>query len=407
MNILYVSTLCSKTKFNDLFNKSVVKPAQQAQKYHRLMVEGLAQNEGISVKALTAAPVSRAISNEWYHKREFENINNIEYEYLSFINMPLLRQIGLFITGFIGTLKWCRKHPEGAVVCDVLNISVSSAALFASKLNRTRSVGIVTDVPDYLSKMSGDKINLSSRLISWINTYIMNRFDSYIFLTKQMNQLINLTDKPYVIIEGQVDINMAKAANIISDKHEAKICLYAGTLNKIYGLKLLTDAFSAADIADAELHIYGSGDFVEELKKICIEHTNIKYFGVVPNDAVVVEQLKATLLINPRPTNKEYTKYSFPSKNMEYMVSGTPVLTTRLPGMPKEYEPYVYLIEKESANGIANILTDVLSLSREDLHKKGTEAKKFVLENKNNVVQAAKVIKMIKMIKEKDGLNDR
>lgn len=395
MNIVYVSTLCSKIKFDDLFNKSIVKPQQQAQKYHRLMVEGLAQNEGVYVKALTAVPVSRAISNEGYYKREFENINNIEYEYLPFINMPLLRQIGLFVTGFIGTLKWCRKHPEGAVVCDVLNISVSSAASFASKFSRTKSVGIVTDVPYFLTKMSGDKISPLNSLISWINTFIMNRFDSYIFLTKQMNRLINVTNKPYVIIEGQVDINMAKAANTISDKHEKKICLYAGALNKIYGLKLLVDAFIAADIDDAELHIYGSGDFVEELKKICIEHTNIKYFGVVPNDAVVAEQLKATLLINPRPTNEEYTKYSFPSKNMEYMVSGTPVLTTRLPGMPEEYEPYVYLMEDETVAGSASVLREILSFSREDLHQKGAEAKKFVLENKNNVVQAEKAIRLL------------
>lgn len=395
MNILYVSTLCSKTKFNDLFNKSVVKPAQQAQKYHRLMVEGLAQNEGISVKALTAAPVSRAISNEWYHKREFENINNIEYEYLSFINMPLLRQIGLFITGFIGTLKWCRKHPEGAVVCDVLNISISSAALLATKLNRTNSLAIVTDVPDFLMNMSGKKISLLSRLISSINTFIMNRFDSYVFLTEQMNELINIENKPYVVIEGQVDIDMAKVANTISDKHEKKICLYAGALKEIYGLEMLTDAFIVADIADAELHIYGSGDFAEELRKICMNHTNVKYFGVVPNDIVIGEQLKATLLINPRPTNEEYTKYSFPSKNMEYMVSGTPVLTTRLPGMPEEYEPYVYLIEDETVAGLASVLREILSFSREDLHQKGAEAKKFVLENKNNVVQAGKVVDMI------------
>lgn len=54
-----------------------------------------------------------------------------------------------------------------------------------------------------------------------------------------------------------------------------------------------------------------------------------KYFRVVPNQAVAEEELKATLLVNLRPSNEEFTKYSFPSKNMEYMVLGTPTLTTR------------------------------------------------------------------------------
>ena len=34
------------------------------------------------------------------------------------------------------------------------------------------------------------------------------------------------------------------------------------------------------------------------------------------NDRVVEEQLRATLLVNPRPTAAAFTKYSFPSKNM-------------------------------------------------------------------------------------------
>ena len=34
------------------------------------------------------------------------------------------------------------------------------------------------------------------------------------------------------------------------------------------------------------------------------------------NDRVVEEQLRATLLVNPRPTAEAFTKYSFPSKNM-------------------------------------------------------------------------------------------
>ena len=102
------------------------------------------------------------------------------------------------------------------------------------------------------------------------------------------------------------------------------------------------------------------GDFEEELKEICQEHTDIKYFGIVSNDIVVKEQLKATLLVNLRPTNEEYTKYSFPLKNMEYMVSSTPVLTSNLPGMPEEYKKYVYLIEAELVEGLTSTLRVIL-----------------------------------------------
>ena len=117
---------------------------------------------------------------------------------------------------------------------------------------------------------------------------------------------------------------------------------------------------------------------------------------MVNNEDVVKAELEAALLINPRPTKEEFTQYSFPSKNMEYMVSGTPVLTTKLPGMPKEYYQFVYLFDDETVDGFAETIMSVLSLSEEERLKKGIESKKFVLERKNNVCQAKRIIELIK-----------
>lgn len=394
MEIIYVSSYCSNTKFNKLFKISKIKPAQQAQKYHRLMVEGLVRNKDISIEVISALPLNRSMVDQPYFKSETENENGVRYMYLSFINMPILRHIGLFTTCFFTTLKWCLEAKKGLVICDVLDISVSTAAVLAARFTKTPNLGIVTDVPSLLAGMASKKIGFKRKVIVKTNTFVMDRFESYVFLTECMNDLINKKHKPYVVIEGQVDIDMADTINELSGKYEKKVCIYAGALQKIYGIKLLTDSFIAADVDNAELHIYGSGDFEEELKKICQEHTDIRYFGVVPNDIVVKEQIKASLLVNPRLTNEEYTKYSFPSKNMEYMVSGTPVLTTCLPGMPEVYKKYVYLIEDETVKGLTNTLKVLLSKTREELHQKGQEAKRFVLKSKNNVVQAGRILEM-------------
>ena len=68
------------------------------------------------------------------------------------------------------------------------------------------------------------------------------------------------------------------------------------------------------------------------------------------------------------------------------------MLTTKLPGMPQEYFPYVYTFEDESATGIAKKLKQVLSLPREELYKKGKEAQNYVLRNKSARIQASKVM---------------
>ena len=395
MDILYVSHLCSKDKFKELFERPKIKADQPGQKYHRLMVEGLAQNKGMSIKILSAIPVNRLMSTKLYFKGETEEVNGVEYRYLAFINFPILRHICLFITCFFNALKWYFKNKNGVVICDVLDTTISSAALLFSKVIRINSIGIVTDVPVLLAGISEDRANFISKIAVLIKTFTMNRFNSYVFLTEYMNVLINKKHRSYVLIEGLVDIDMANITNELSGKYEKKVCMYAGQIRNVYGIKLLTDAFIAAGVDNTELHIYGSGDFEEELKKICQKHADIKYFGVVPNDIVVKEQLKATLLVNPRPTNKEYTKYSFPSKNMEYMISGTPTLTSNLPGMPKEYKQYVYLIDDETVEGLTNTLRVILSKTKEELHQKGMIAKDFVLHNKNNIIQAKKILDII------------
>lgn len=174
-----------------------------------------------------------------------------------------------------------------------------------------------------------------------------------------------------------------------------KKCMYAGLLDARYGVKAMVDGFVLANVPDSELHIYGNGPYVDELQKVTQEHPNVIYHGIAMNDEVVRAETEADLLINPRPTYEEFTKYSFPSKNMEYMASGTPVLTTNLPGMPEEYKQYVYLIEDESAEGIAQVMRRVLSLDLKKRKEMGRKAQCFVLKKKNNIEQSKKVLQMM------------
>ena len=153
--------------------------------------------------------------------------------------------------------------------------------------------------------------------------------------------------------------------------------------------------FIKADIPNTELHIYGEGDFRKELEELAKEYSSVKYMGIAPNNVIVENELKATLLVNPRPTDADYTKYSFPSKNMEYMASGTPILTTRLPGMPKDYYDYIYTIDGNSKEDITAALQKVLANSQAELLCMGKKAKAFVLENKNNVAQSARILALL------------
>jgi len=83
------------------------------------------------------------------------------------------------------------------------------------------------------------------------------------------------------------------------------------------------------------------------------------------------------------------------------MLSGTPVLTSKLPSIPEEYFEYLFFIEGEvTPESIKNSILQTLCLEEKELVEKGERAREFVLTNKNYEVQGEKILKLINDIEE-------
>ena len=174
-----------------------------------------------------------------------------------------------------------------------------------------------------------------------------------------------------------------------------KSFVYAGSIDKLNGIDVLVKAFKDID-TDYELHIYGSGDYENELNETIKTHQNIKYFGVVTHNQIQEIIQNASFLVNPRDTTNEMVKYSFPSKNMEYLASGTPFLCTKLPCLPSEYYEYLNLFEFDDVIGVKKGIESVLNQNYLDLLDKAKKGQLFMLENKNNQAQTKKILSLIK-----------
>lgn len=385
MHIIYAVTTCSDKVYKQLFSQVKVKPAFQSQKYHRLLIEGLAA--GAKVDVVANPPVNRSVLKEQFVKLPREEEGGACYRYIPAIRNPIAKAVCVGLGTFFQTLFLAKK--DSAVVVDCLNRMTALSAMLAARLRGKQCIGIVTDLPDMLG---------GSQFSKKIANFVIRHCTGYVLLTEAMNGYLNKAGKPYVILEGHSDITMRERIPDMDKKTSPRICFYAGGVSRQYGLANLVEGFRAAELENAQLHIYGPGDYVKELQEIAREDDRVFYGGMLLNTEIVGKEQEAALLVNPRPTGEEYVKYSFPSKTMEYMASGTPVLTTVLPGMPKEYHPYVYLLEDESAEGITKKLKEVLAQSDEALFQKGCEARRFVLEEKNNVIQAKKILDLLEEV---------
>lgn len=387
INIVYASFHCSESMFERLFRDSDHKPGQAIQKYNRLLAEGLAQQSGVRVYSICELP----ITEENYHKKFFhrmnETIHDVRYYYISLVNIHRLKDILAVISAFWACAKICCKK-DAMVISDILNAPVALGAFLAARLCKKKYVAIVTDAPQFVYFDS-------DVFYHKVSDFLIKYASGYVLLTEQMNDLYNDKKKPYVVIEGLVDIQNQERTDIeFTEIPRTKICMYTGSIHEKYGIGNLVQGFIQSQIENVELHIYGDGDYREKLEEICKTHPVIKYFGNIMSSEIINRQKEATLLINPRPTTDEFTKYSFPSKNMEYMVSGVPVLTTKLPGMPKEYYEYVFLLPDESSEGISQQLKKLFAEDAENLYEMGSRARDYVLNNKNNIMQAGKVLSL-------------
>ncbi len=400
LNVLYLSAVCTNRLLDQLFKNARVKPQLAAQKFHRLLVEGLQTNPNTRVTAITNIPVSRASHSRVIWCPRSEEQNGVRYSYIPFINLPFLKGPIVFLFSFVRVLMQpILKADKTMVLCDTLNLSMSIAARLATYVTRQRCIGTVTDIPGQIVAKEGVPVNLSSRIYHYLSRWSLSRFDGYVLLTRQMNELVNPRKKPFMIMEGLVDIQEKNREHDPHLKTDKKIVLYAGGLFAKYGVKNLIDAFLLVQDPRAELHLYGRGKMEDEIIAIAKETEKVVFHGIVPNNVVVEALLKAVISVNPRPTTEEFTKYSFPSKNMEYMVSGTPLITTRLPGMPNEYLNHVYLFEEETVMGMAKCLEEKLALPEIERQDFGAKAKEFVLREKNNVKQGARIINFAKELK--------
>lgn len=375
-SILYYSCLVSDSLLSEIIRQCNGKnlPTQSIQKFHKLLTTGI--NKKMDVCCISSIP----FSNKNIDLTNINLIKDSNFHYTSRYNKSnIIRQMLNFLMSFYYTLKVGKKKKNIAIF-DYLNFSVSFGGYLACKILGIKTIIIITDFPDLMVNESVSKF-VTRLKYKWVDS-----FDGYILLSEHMNEIVNKNQKPYLIMEGLVDSEYL--VNDITSKE--KIVLYAGGLYEKYGIKKLVDAFLLTQ-NDYELHLYGKGDAVEYIQKKAKENRRVKYFGVVENKVIVEKISNCSLLVNPRPSNLILSRYSFPSKNMEYMLSGTPLLTTKLPSIPNDHYPYVYFIEDETVEGFKISLNKILTKDSNELIEMGRKSNEFVLRNKSNIVQGDRI----------------
>lgn len=393
MNLLIISNTCSLQKYQYIFETREKKYIDPSQKFFYQLFEGTSNNKNFkTITYISSLPISASVHKKKKWDREIEKKGKFKFIYHKFIN----RKVICFFASYYYIKKeiniWQKKNKnDGFIIVDGTNLVQMLALLHSRK--KVKKVALVTDVPNMITVIGHKKISKIRYFFQLIydnfTLKVVNKFDGYIFLTESMNELLNPQKKPYIVIEGSVDTSKVYKQKQPTDTFNV---VYAGGLYKSFGIDKLINSFSRFEENDKiKLFLYGNGPIVENYSKQDYINDKVQYMGVVSSDEIVKIEAEADLLINPRPSNLEFTKYSFPSKTLEYMSSGTAFLTTKLKGIGKEYFKYLLVIDDETEYGIYKSIRNAYLMEQKELTELGNKAKKFVETQKNSYHQCVRL----------------
>ena len=403
MNLMFLTLMYPPNKIDEFRKKSKNGLQMQIQNYQEAFLEGINSNLlkedkffGINCPPVGLYPMQ--YKELFIPKTSVKNVVNVET-----FNFPFFKQWFRQLAVIKQLKIWLSKNPENPIVLVYTQYMPFMQALKKIKKQypNLKVCVIVTDLPNKWGLDSGRK-GITKAIEKYMGNKSLNllkRMDSYVLLTEPMNEIINNTNKPYLVLEGMIKEENLSPKSLefsLPYKTNLPVVFYSGTLNKEVGIEELLIAF--AEYNTAELWICGNGPYLERVKEMSIKHSNIKYLGLLSLQEVWSIQKKVTLLINPRNSQSIYTKYSFPSKTLEYMRSGTPVLCYPLEGIPKEYFQYLNLIKEETSDGIKTALNYFFSKSEKERQNIAYKAKDFVLSKKSPNFQGEKLVSFLNKI---------
>lgn len=365
------------------------------------IISGLRKQPEIELHCLSIPSVYSYPHNNkrFYISSERYTIEDVNVQSVGFCNLFFINNFSVIINTIINVLRNLKSFSGNRVdlIINTPKINLLIAVLISRIISR-KNVSLTLIIPDVPMMMTGlDRNNYLKRLIlsytDRFSMYLASKCDYFVLLTDAMTDFFRKPLK-YIVMEGLINTDNLDQKSSIK-RNDCKIILYTGTLRAIFGVMNLIKAFLKINVQNTELWICGSGDLENEIKDIAHKNSKIKFWGLVDTVTVREMQNNATVLVNPRTSEGIYTKYSFPSKTIEYMLAGKPVIMNRLPGIPNEYYKYVFTPINESVDELTATLNYVLEMKQSDRINFGLKAREFIIKYKNSKYQMAKVLEMI------------
>ena len=367
MKILFLCGVFGHEMEQDLICSARRSIEYSANLFQEKMISGFYKC-GMDVEIISAPFVGSFPNASRIVSFDAEKYHNQDYQYVSFNNVWGIRNFSR-ANALKKKIKAFAKQKDGEKLIVVYSPHTPflEAAVYAKRIDPSIKICLVVpDLPQYMNLSA--KVSLAYKLGKKLDIArfekLSKHVDSYMLLTEQMKDKLKVGNRPYMVVEGIIDGEISLGKSLREDMPEEtakkRTIVYTGKTNEKFGIKNLVDAFGLIESDEYRLIICGNGDSDAYIAEKAKQDHRIVATGQVTHDVAAKYISEATVLVNPRENDEEYTKYSFPSKNIEYLASGNPTVGYMLDGMPEIYRDFMIVADQD---GLAPAIGKALNRS--------------------------------------------
>ncbi|CAI09473.1 hypothetical protein ebA5884 [Aromatoleum aromaticum EbN1] len=319
--------------------------------------------------------------------------------FLGFVNLLVLKHLTRFAACLLTLPRLLRSQRVDWLFVHGIHTPFLLFGILARLTGRKLAV-VLTDPPGVVLATDSRIARALKRLDVWLVSRALRHADAVIALAPELVRRLAIA-KPALVFPGILD------SSLVADGAVNRFCaestgtftiVYAGGLNRAYGVDRLLDAILGIDDVPVRLKLFGRGDQESRIRDLAASDSRIEYGGFVGNEVLQPELHAADLLINPRPTEEAFAAMSFPSKLIEYLATGRPILTTRIVSIPENYQPYFNFIDDESAFGIRRAVLDMIRMPADQRDLQGLYGQKFIYNEASEAAVGSKIVQFIQYV---------
>lgn len=360
-----------------------------------LMKTDLCPTEVLSVRPAASFPRSSKIL---YLKSYATLANGIRVNFIPFINITPIKQLTFGIASLLSQLKWAwrmRKHTNKIIYTYNISVPPGVFTLLGAWFTGSKCVAMIYDI-----FVPGETIpaTLLNRFDYWLHKKVMPLFDGLIVITDSIAKDF-APEVPFLVVEGGIKAHLLEQFAAIESatcrNKELFTIVIAGSLDEANGIYEIIEAFALLHGEHLRLEIAGGGVLESLVREAASSDTRITFHGLLSFEEVLKLYAKADVLVNMRLTKRLNTKYFFPSKIMEYLTTGVPVISTCPGNMADEYGQYAYLLHDETSQELAGMIQKLADMHIEERLERSRSARSFMVAHKTWDYQALKIADFI------------